>query len=124
MTPTPGSIAPVVVAAAPAEVAKAGWKTTEAYGTMMLLGMLGEGARELIAILPTLAANPATPPWLTPMIPIAVLGLGWCAKRAMVEYTKSRVALKLPVADVTEAVAAGAAAANATNDRVLEALSK
>jgi hypothetical protein len=87
---------------------KSGWKTTEAWLTMLLLGGLATAMQELINSLPQLLA--AAPPWAAPLAPIAVVGLGWVAKRVLVEYTKSRVALKLgtdPAADAAAAAGTG-----------------
>jgi hypothetical protein len=102
---------------------KSGWKTTEAWLTMLLLGGLATAMQELINSLPQLLA--AAPPWAAPLAPIAVVGLGWVAKRVLVEYTKSRVALKLgtdPAADA--AAAAGKEAANGPAQKLLDLLNK
>lgn len=103
-----------------------GWKTTELYLSLLLLAGLGAVVDQLLPMIPLIAANPSLPPWVSLVIPAVVGALGFAAKGIHTEYLKSRVALKLPTpeTDVTAAVAAGAAAANATNDKVLAALNK
>ena len=94
---------------------------------MLLLGGLGYLIEQLLPLLPALAADPSMPPWAKVIVPLAIAVLAYAAKGVHAEYVKSRVALKLPnpdAPDLTTAVAAGAAAANATNDRVLAALNK
>lgn len=122
----PDPIVPVLVVApvAPASDLPAGWRTSELWLSTAGLGLLSTLIAFVISALPSLAANPSVPAWAAPLLVLAVTPLGYLAKRIIVEYNKGRVALKLPVADVTAAVAAGAAAANATNDRVLIALNK
>jgi len=122
----PDSVAPEAAPAeAPHAEIRSGWKTTEAWLAMLLLGGLAAAGQQLITALPTILANPAIPPWVAPIGPIAVVGLGWVMKLVVSEYTKSRVALKLGVdPDVAAAVAAGAAAAKADPASTLAAINK
>lgn len=118
MTPTPASIAPVVVApvSAPAVTAPpSGLKTTELWIAMFLLGVLTYAGQQLITLLPTILANPAMPPWIAPVAPIALVGLAWVMRLVAAEYTKSRTALKLDAnsPDVSAAIAAGKTAGGA-----------
>lgn len=115
---------PIVVVAVPAVAVpvpvvppvRSGLQTTELWVSMLLLGALGTVGEQLVQLIPVLLSNPALPPWVVMAVPAAILGLGWVMKLVHAEYVRSRVALKLPVPpviDVTAAVAAGAAAANA-----------
>jgi hypothetical protein len=82
---------------------------------MFLLGVLAYAGQQLITLLPTILANPAMPPWLAPVAPIAIVGLGWVMRLVVAEYTKSRTALKLDAnsPDVSAAIAAGKTAGGA-----------
>lgn len=114
------------VPAAPAPDVKSGFKTTELYLSMLLLAGLGAVIEQLIPLIPTITSTPGMPVWAGAVVPIAIGALGWAGKGIASEYLKTRLALKLPTpqVDVTAAVAAGAAAANATNDKLLAALNK
>lgn len=116
--------APAVTPAAPIS---AGWRSTELYLAVALLGGLGYAVQQLITILPTLALNPAIPPWAAALIPIAITGLGFVAKLVVSEYTTLRGQLKLGAAadpSIAPAIAAGAVAQAATNDAALAAVNK
>lgn len=106
---------------------KSGWKTTELYVVMLLLGGLGFLIEQLLPLIGTIAANPAMPPWAAAVVPLAIGLLGWAGKAVAAEYIKSRAALKLgaPVTvDVTAAVAAGASAAVAGQAATLAAANR
>jgi len=124
--PTSVPVAPAAPATPVAEV-KSGWKTTEAWLAMMLLGVLSYAGQQLLTMLPTIIANPNMPAWVAPLGPVAIVGLGWVMKLIVNNYTKARVALKLGAPDeaaVAAAVQAGATAANSTTDKILVALNK
>jgi hypothetical protein len=106
---------------------KSGWQTTELYLAVALLAGLGYAAQQLIVILPTLAANPSLPPWVSMLIPVAVTGLGFVGKLIVSEYTKLRTQLKLDAGadpSVTAAQAAGVQATNATDAAALAQVNK
>lgn len=90
---------------------RSGWKTTEAWLAMFLLGALATVLEQLINALPAIMATPGMPAWVAPIVPVAIIGLGWTMKLVVNNYTKARVALKLGNPDVIGAVAAGAVAA-------------
>jgi hypothetical protein len=114
IAPVPPTGSPLYAPVEPphAEI-RSGWKTTEAWLAMLLLGGLATVVEQLINALPAIMATPGLPAWIAPIVPVAVVGLGWVMKLVVAEYTKSRVALKLGNPDVTAAIAAGAAAAAA-----------
>lgn len=117
--PAPPEPAPIV---APL---KSGWKTTEAWLTMLVLGALASAGQELINVLPQILATPGMPPWIAPLAPMALIGLGWVMKRVLVAYTNSRVALKLGADPAVEAAQqAGKEAAAGPVDKLLGLLNK
>ena len=115
----PAAVAPV---AAPA--VKSGWKTTELYAAMVAMGAIGWALEEIVRMLPTIAQNPAIPPWVAPILGLAPIGLGWLMKLVASEYGQLRNELKLGSADAPAAVAAGAVAASADPAATLAAGNK
>jgi hypothetical protein len=121
--------APDAAVVAPLTAPKSGWKTTEAWLAMFLLGVLSYAGQQLLTLLPVILSNPNMPPWVAPLGPIAIVGLGWVMKLIVNNYTKARVALKLGAPSeaataITTAVTAGATAANSTTDKILAVLNK
>ncbi len=109
---TPTVVAPAVAAPeAAAPTVKSGWKTTEMYLVTLLLGGLVYGLHGLVEFLPSIASNPALPPWITPILSIAPIGLAWVMKLAVGEYNAHRKELKLAAisVDAQSAIAAGQA---------------
>lgn len=113
--PTPAAPATdkaaAVVAVAPL---KSGWKTTELYLTVLLLGGLGTVIEQLTQMLPSIAASPGMPPWAAPLMALAPVLLGLIGKQVLTHYTEQRTALKLattpPATDATAAAAFNKAA--------------
>lgn len=116
-----------VTATSTTPAVKSGFATTELYLAVVLLAGLAYAVQQLINILPSLAANPAIPPWAAALIPIAVTGLGFVAKLVVSEYTTLRGQLKLGASSdpsVSNAVTAGAAAQAGTDAAALAAVNK
>lgn len=104
-----------------------GWKSTELYLSMFAMGAITWALTELIKLIPTLAANPAVPPWAVPLIGMAPVALAWLLKLAAGEYGLLRQTLKLGAdsdPSIAPAIAAGAAAQGATDAAALAAVNK
>lgn len=117
---------PSTVTVNPAPV-KSGWQTTELWLAMFCLGMIGWAMQQLIAVLPTLAANPSLPTWALAMVPVAVGGLGWLVKLIWAKYGDLRNELKLaamPDPAVAQAQNVGALLAGADPSATLAAANR
>lgn len=122
--PAPAPTPAPVLAPVPTPV-KSGWKTTEAWLTMIFLGGVAYTAQELLNILPAMLQMPNMPPWVAAISPIAIVGLGFIAKLALNKYTAARTELKLgPDPAVQQAQQAGVDAAKKPADQVLNLLNK
>jgi len=121
--PTPAAPATLTVDQTGATV-KSGWKTTELYAALIAMGAIGWALQEIVRMIPTIAQNPALPPWAAPILGLAPIGLGWLMKLVASEYGQLRNELKLGSADAPAAVAAGAVAASADPAATLAAGNK
>jgi hypothetical protein len=79
---------------------KAGWKSTEAWLSLIGLFIAAWGVYALTSLLPeivkALPANPQYAGIIALGVSGATAGLGWLAKHIIVEYTNARTKLKLP----------------------------
>jgi hypothetical protein len=106
-----------VIVNPPPPVVKSGWRTSEAWIAMFLLGMLTWALQQLLSILPTLAADPAMPGWIIPIFSLAPVGIGWLMKLVWAKYAELRHQLKLaalgdPTIAQAQNVGGGAASAD------------
>jgi hypothetical protein len=97
---------PVPAAPAPADV-KPGIKTTELYLAVLGLGALIWCLKDLVAMLPAIAATPGIPGWAVPLLGIAPAGVSWVIAKLVGEYGQLRAQLKLgasagPVVDTPQ----------------------
>ncbi len=111
-------LAPTTVLVPPAPTpVKSGWKSSEGFAAMIALGAIGFALERILEILPAIAANPALPPWATPILAIAPIGLGWLMKKVAQNYGEIRRDLKIDASATLDqsqyqaAVAAGVAQA-------------
>lgn len=123
------AVVPPPVAAAP--TLKSGWKTTEAYVTMLAMGGMTYVLEELLKIIPNIAQNPALPPWLAPLLTLAPMGIAYLLKLTAKNYTDRRTELKLGTSDTMyseaefqAALAAGIAQAKLPAGAQLEKLNQ
>ena len=116
--------APLVPTIAPV---RSGVKTTEMWLALFAMGGLTYAMEEVLKVLPTIAANPALPPWASPLLALAPIGIGYLMKVTAKNYCDLRRDLKLGemnasagAFDMKTAVAAGVAQAKQDDAAQLE----
>ena len=98
---------PVVPAAAPVS----GWKSTEMWLAMLLLGGAVGLEQQVVTSLPAILASLSMPGWAAPLLALVPVALSFVLAKTTNAYTQARLDLKLAHLDAISSAGDAAAAA-------------